>query len=165
MKVASSSLVIRSKNKKEAFIASFFCFSVVGMRDSKRPLRSKEQSGGLFVGRVRVGERKSEPSESRNPLHNKERRSLVLLLFLFFGCGMRDSKRPLFSLQYKNSPQIITVCGVVFMPNYFLGTILSLPPIYIRSASGIETVPSALRLFSRNAISILGGATTVLLRV
>ncbi|MFR2095537.1 hypothetical protein [Eubacterium sp.] len=38
------------------------------MRDSKRPLRSKEQSGGLFVGRVRVGERKSEPSESRNPL-------------------------------------------------------------------------------------------------
>ena len=29
VKVASSSLVIRSKNKKEAFIASFFCFSVV----------------------------------------------------------------------------------------------------------------------------------------
>ena len=61
-----------------------FLFFVCGMRDSKRPLRSKEQSGGLFVGRVRVGERKSEPSESRNPLHNKERRSLVLLLFIFY---------------------------------------------------------------------------------
>ena len=47
--------------------------------------------------------------------------------------------------------------------NYFV--ILSLPPMYILSGSGILTVPSALRLFSRNAISILGGATTVLLRV
>lgn len=28
----------------------------------------------------------------------------LLLPFLFFGCGMRDSKRPLFALQYKNSP-------------------------------------------------------------
>ena len=102
--------------------------------------------------------------ESRNPLQ-KQKGSIHCFLFLFFCCGMRDSKRPLFALQYKNSPQIITVCGVIFMPNYFLGTILSLPPIYIRSASGIETVPSALRLFSRNAISILGGATTVLLRV
>ena len=166
VKVASSSLVIRSINKeRRSLVLLLFLFFGCGIRDSKRPLRSKEQSGGLFVGRVRVGERKSEPSESRNPLHNKRRRSLVLLLFLFFGCGIRDSKRPLFSLQYKNSPQIITVCGVIFMPNYFLGTILSLPPIYIRSASGIETVPSALRLFSRNAISILGGATTVLLRV
>ena len=59
----------------------------------------------------------------------------------------------------------VSVCGVIFIVNYFLGTILSLPPIYIRSASGIETVPSALRLFSRNAISILGGATTVLFKV
>ena len=139
-----------------------FLFFSCNMRDSKRPLRSKEQSGGLFVGRVRVGERKSELSESRNPLHKQRKKksctSSFFILWLFV-------KRPLFALQYKNYPQIITVCGVIFMPNYFLGTILSLPPIYIRSASGIETVPSALRLFSRNAISILGGATTVLLRV
>lgn len=55
----------------------------------------------------------------------------------------------------------------VVMPAYqlFFGIRRSAPPIYILSASGIETVPSALRLFSRNAISILGGATTVLLRV
>ena len=46
---------------------------------------------------------------------------------------------------------------------YFV--ILSLPPIYIRNGSGILTVPSAFRLFSRKAISILGGATTVLFKV
>ena len=46
-----------------------------------------------------------------------------------------------------------------------LGTILSIPPIYFLRTSGIFTLPSAQRLFSRNAISILGGATTVLLRV
>ncbi len=43
--------------------------------------------------------------------------------------------------------------------------IYSLPPIYMRSASGIRTRPSACRLFSRKAISIRGGATTVLFRV
>ena len=48
---------------------------------------------------------------------------------------------------------------------YFFGMIFSAPPIYILSASGIFTLPSACRLFSRNAISILGGATTVLLSV
>ena len=48
-----------------------FLFLNCSSRDSKRPLRSKEQSGGLFVGRVRVGERRSEPSESRNPLQTK----------------------------------------------------------------------------------------------
>ena len=41
----------------------------------------------------------------------------------------------------------------------------SMPPIYILSASGILTDPSALRLFSKKAMSILGGATTVLLSV
>jgi len=39
------------------------------------------------------------------------------------------------------------------------------PPIYPLSTSGICTLPSALKLFSRNAISILGGAATVLLSV
>ena len=34
-----------------------------GRRDSKRRLRSKETAGGCFDGRVRVGERGSEPSE------------------------------------------------------------------------------------------------------
>ena len=43
--------------------------------------------------------------------------------------------------------------------------IYSLPPIYMRSASGMRTRPSACRLFSRKAISIRGGATTVLFRV
>ena len=37
--------------------------------------------------------------------------------------------------------------------------------MYIRRTSGMLTVPSAFRLFSRNAISIRGGATTVLFRV
>ena len=72
VKVASSSLVIRSINKeRRSLVLLLFLFFGCGMRDSKRPLRSKEQSGGLFVGRVRVGERKSEPSESRNPLQTK----------------------------------------------------------------------------------------------
>ena len=43
--------------------------------------------------------------------------------------------------------------------------ITSFPPMYGRRTSGILTLPSALRLFSRNAMSIRGGATTVLLRV
>lgn len=43
--------------------------------------------------------------------------------------------------------------------------ITAIPPIYGCSAAGIFTEPSALRLFSRNAISILGGATTVLFKV
>ena len=58
---------------------------------------------------------------------------------------------------------------VEFLPTllfaYFLGIITSLPPIYILSFSGILTLPSACKLFSRKAISILGGATQVLLRV
>ena len=45
------------------------------------------------------------------------------------------------------------------------GRIFSAPPMYGRRTSGISTLPSALRWFSRNAMSILGGATTVLLRV
>ena len=45
------------------------------------------------------------------------------------------------------------------------GRITSLPPMYILRGSGMRTEPSSLRLFSRNAISIRGGATTVLFRV
>ena len=48
--------------------------------------------------------------------------------------------------------------------DYFL-TILSMPPMYGRRTSGIYTEPSAWRWFSRNAISIRGGATTVLFSV
>ena len=43
--------------------------------------------------------------------------------------------------------------------------IVSLPPIYMRSGSGTRTDPSAQRLFSKKAISIRGGATTVLFSV
>ena len=48
---------------------------------------------------------------------------------------------------------------------YFFGVSSCLPPIYGQSTSGILTLPSACRLFSSRAISIRGGATTVLLRV
>ena len=50
-------------------------------------------------------------------------------------------------------------------PSYCLGTRTSVPPIYGWSTFGMVTVPSAWRWFSRNAISIRGGATTVLFRV
>ena len=100
VKVASSSLVIRSKNKTP-LLSGVFYFSYKGQ-------------------------------------------ACLTLFYINKGIG-----KPIPELYYQS----------------FLGTILSLPPIYIRSASGIETVPSALRLFSRNAMSILGGATTVLLRV
>ena len=56
--------------KKEALRCFFFAF--IRIRGSKRPLRSKETAGGCFSGRLRVGERESEPSESCNPLHEKE---------------------------------------------------------------------------------------------
>ena len=42
---------------------------------------------------------------------------------------------------------------------------MDFPPIYGRSTSGILTEPSSFRLFSRKAISIRGGATTVLFNV
>ena len=48
---------------------------------------------------------------------------------------------------------------------YFFGTRRSLPPIYGCKALGTSTLPSACKLFSRKAISILGGATTVLFNV
>ena len=96
--------------------------------------------------------------ESRNPLQTKALTNSVSV-FLFYSNGSRLLD-PFFYINKgigKPIPELYQ--------QSFLGTILSLPPIYIRSASGIETVPSALRLFSRNAMSILGGATTVLLRV
>ena len=50
-------------------------------------------------------------------------------------------------------------------PAYFAGVMTSLPPMYGRSGAGMRTEPSSLRLFSRNAISMRGGATQVLLSV
>lgn len=55
---------------------------------------------------------------------------------------------------------------IFFFRNYFWsGTSFSLPPIYGCSTFGMLTLPSAFKLFSRNAINILGGATTVLFKV
>ena len=67
-----------------------------------------------------------------------------------------------------NNTYSSTVCPIrqtVFCHIYFTGISFSLPPTYGRSATGTLTLPSALRLFSKNAISILGGATTVLFKV
>ena len=57
--------------------------------------------------------------------------------------------------------------GVLCIAKVYLtvGTIFSLPPMYICSGAGILTDPSSWSRFSRKAISILGGATTVLFRV
>ena len=52
-----------------------------------------------------------------------------------------------------------------FFIHYFFGINTSVPPIYGCNGFGIETVPSAFRLFSKNAINIRGGATTVLFKV
>ena len=46
--------------------------------------------------------------------------------------------------------------------NYFITLI---PPIYGCNAFGIFIDPSSFKLFSKNAINILGGATTVLFNV
>ena len=48
---------------------------------------------------------------------------------------------------------------------YFVGTNFVLPPMYGCNAVGIFTLPSAFKLFSKNAINIRGGATTVLFNV
>jgi len=69
-KASRASLVIRSMKRRSTSVLLFLC--LLGLRGSKRPLRSKETAGGCFGGRVRVGERESEPSESRNPLHKKK---------------------------------------------------------------------------------------------
>ena len=65
---------------------------------------------------------------------------------------------------YKNSR--IALLSVFHVEHfYLLGINTFFPPIYGCNTSGILTLPSSLRLFSSKAISILGGATTVLLRV
>ena len=51
------------------------------------------------------------------------------------------------------------------MTEALLADLFSLPPMYMRSGWGMSMEPSALRLFSRKAISIRGGATTVLFKV
>ena len=48
---------------------------------------------------------------------------------------------------------------------FVVGTRTLVPPIYGCKTSGIVTVPSACRWFSKNAISIRGGATQVLFSV
>ncbi len=68
-----------------------------------------------------------------------------------------------YSQKANNARRFILRGASFWFQVYFV--ILSLPPIYIRNGSGILTVPSAFRLFSRKAISILGGATTVLFKV
>ena len=49
--------------------------------------------------------------------------------------------------------------------HYLLGVMTFLPPIYGCNTAGIVTLPSACKWFSTNAISMRGGATTVLLSV
>ena len=55
------SIVLSSQKSRRLFADGIFYWC--GRRDSKRRLRSKETAGGCFDGRVRVGERGSEPSE------------------------------------------------------------------------------------------------------
>ena len=49
--------------------------------------------------------------------------------------------------------------------SYLFGTRIVFPPIYGVRTAGMVMLPSACRWFSRKAMSIRGGATTVLLRV
>ena len=51
------------------------------------------------------------------------------------------------------------------LARYFLTAIKDLPPIYGLNTSGIVTLPSACKWFSTKAMSMRGGATTVLFRV
>ena len=51
----------------------------------------------------------------------------------------------------------------LFFKIYF--SIFVFPPIYGCKAFGIFTLPSSFKLFSKKAINILGGATTVLFNV
>lgn len=89
-------------------------------------------------------------------------------VFVFFRSGYRlnslsmviaFSQRRLAALGYLSCLKGNKIIDISAYP------MTDLPPIYGRSTSGILTVPSALRLFSKNAISIRGGATTVLLSV
>ena len=61
--------------------------------------------------------------------------------------------------------QTAAVCTREIICVYFCFGRMQSVNIYRWSGSGIRMLPSAFRLFSRNAISILGGATTVLFRV
>lgn len=67
-----------------------------------------------------------------------------------------------FCLLIYNNGKTRLHCQALPSLNY---SIFVFPPMYGCNAFGIFTVPSAFKLFSKNAISILGGATTVLFNV
>ena len=73
----------------------------------------------------------------------------------------RYKKSSLFNLIRKRTPK----CPF-FKYSYLSFLLISfMPPMYGCSGSGILTEPSSCSRFSRNAINILGGATTVLFSV
>src|SRR5699024_4407250 len=80
--------------------------------------------------------------------------------FLYFTsfCNFGKSNCPQISV-HKNT----SLKRPAYLQAFF--SILVMPPIYGCSAFGMLTLPSAFKLFSKNAISILGGATTVLFNV
>ena len=72
----------------------------------------------------------------------------------------------------KDSRQPFNIKAGSYCPRFFphsaqswSGVSTLFPPMYICSGFGMDTDPSACRLFSRNAISILGVATQVLFKV
>lgn len=85
-------------------------------------------------------------------IHNQNNHSLILIVNCFE--------------KVKNTTYIkgyLMIYITIFQS--FFGAIFSLFPIYILNACGILTDPSACKLFSKKAINILGGATTVLFKV
>ena len=92
--------------------------------------------------------------------------NLVVYCFPRLRRGKQYEKKPfcIISNTLQNW-EFVIYCMLFELPAQTGTSILSLPPIYILRGSGMRILPSSLRLFSRNAISILGGATTVLLSV
>ena len=105
-KASRASLVIRSMKRRSTSVLLFLC--LLGLRGSKRALRSKETAGGCFGGRVRVGERESEPSESRNPLHEKEE-----ALRCFFFCVYKDCEARKGRCKAKKQPGAVSAAACV----------------------------------------------------
>ena len=70
-----------------------------------------------------------------------------------------------FSLLSLKIQLILNNCAIVHLHLFAWNNCFHTTPIYGLNASGILTEPSACKLFSKNAIDILGGATTVLFNV
>ena len=138
-------------------------------------LKRHQKYGGMcplpdFVGNGNLMKRRSKNTRQPGAVLNSLVDGRTVGIVICCGDSVKAEKQDRKKTQNKNCQQCCKKYtqkkGKGFsLHHYVLGIKTDFPPIYGRRTSGIFMLPSACRLFSRNAISILGGATTVLFKV